>query len=130
MTPRSFHFGNSREKLHRILSTLANLLIKPEDDWDLILSPHKRNKTHEQRKLFHALCAEVGKELGYSPGQVKEMVKEDYFGRDEIVTPSGKRYSVVKSSEDADRMEYSELIDHLIMWSAQNGFAVEDRRAA
>ena len=130
MTPRTFYIGNSREKLHRVLSMLASLLIRPEDDWELVLKPHKRDKTHEQRKLFHAMCGDVGKELGYTPGQVKAMVKEEHFGKDTITSPSGRKYEVVQSSEEADRPEYSELIETLLRWAAENGVPLEDRRAA
>jgi len=52
------------------------------------------------------------------------MVKEEYFGTDEIKSPSGKVYRVVKSSEEADRSEYSGLIEHLYQWAAENGIAL------
>jgi hypothetical protein len=76
------------------------------------------------------MCTDVGKELGYTPGQVKAMVKEEHFGKDTITSPSGKKYELVQSSEEADRPEYSELIETLLRWAAENGIPIEDRRAA
>jgi len=126
---RAFRIGNSRERLMEVLSLLANFLIGPEDDYLLTIAPARKEKSHEQRKLFHALCTEAGNQLGYTPGQVKAMVKEEYFGLDQITTKSGKTYTVVQSSEDADRIEYSALIECLLQWAAENGVLLDTRAA-
>lgn len=82
-------------------------------------------KTHDQRKRFHAICADIGKEIGLTPGQVKEAVKQTYFGLDEFKVKD-KWYRIVKSSEEADRMEYSALIDAAIQWGAEAGVVIPD----
>lgn len=83
-------------------------------------------KTHEQRKKFHALCAEIGHEVGLTPGQVKAAIKQEFYGLDEFKM-GDKWYRIVQSSEESDRMEYSQLIDFAFQWAAENGIAVEDR---
>lgn len=83
------------------------------------------DKTHEQRKKFHAICREVGNQIGLTPGQVKAAIKQDHFGIDEF--KMGDRwYRIVKSSEDADRIEYSELIEAAYRWGAENGIAITE----
>lgn len=127
MIERQYRIGNSRKRLMEVLSLLSNFLVKEEDDYQLWIGPARKEKTHEQRKLFHKLCSDAGKELGYTPGQVKAMVKEEYFGLDTITTRSGKTYTVVQSSEEADRPEYSELIECLLRWCAENGVLLDER---
>lgn len=129
MIERVYRIGNNRGRLHQVLSMLANLLIKPEDDLELVLREARKEKTHTQRKLFHAMCAEAGRALGYTPGQVKEMVKQEHFGRDSIKAPNGKTYDVLQSSEEADRLEYSDLIETLLRWAAENGVPLDVRAA-
>lgn len=76
-------------------------------------------KTHEQRKLFHVLCRDIGLEVGETPGKVKEAIKADFFGMDEFKI-GNKWYRAVKPSESADRDEYSQLIDFAQQWAAEN----------
>ena len=83
------------------------------------------DKTAEQRNKFHALARKIGMEIGLTPGQVKAAVKQEHFGLDEFLF--GKKwYRTVKSSEDTDRIEYSELIEAAYRWAAENGIAIND----
>lgn len=83
------------------------------------------SKSHEQRKKFHAICTDIGRELGHTPGQVKEAIKAEHFGLDEVKI-HGKWYRMVKSSEDADRLEYSELIETALRCGAEWGVVILD----
>lgn len=130
MIDRVYRIGNSRKRLMEVLSTLSNLLVKPEDDFQLTIGPARKEKSSAQRKLFHALCKEAGDELGYTKGQVKEIVKREHFGTETITARNGKRYEVVQSSEEADREDYSALIETLLRWAAENGVPLDTRRAA
>lgn len=84
------------------------------------LSPIRKEKTHQQRKLFHATCHEIGESLGYTTGQIKEMIKTDYFGVDKVVIDD-KTYHILKPSEELDRMDYSKLCDFANQWRAERG---------
>jgi hypothetical protein len=87
--------------------------------------PLFRNKSHEQRKKFHAICADIGREIGLTPGQVKAAIKQEHFGLDEFKF-GNKWYRTVQSSEDTDRPEYSELIETALRWAAENGVVIPD----
>lgn len=91
--------------------------------------PLELDKTAAQRNKFHALCREIGKELGETPGHIKEAVKQEHFGLDEFKI-GGKWYRAVKSSEDAKRMEYSELIETALRWAAENGVYLDEEVTA
>jgi hypothetical protein len=77
---------------------------------EVIVRPYKEDKTAEQRGWFHVLCGIFGGELGYSPLEVKELIKAETFG-ETTVTIGGITKEVVKSSESAKRDEYSQLIE-------------------
>ena len=83
-------------------------------------SPHK---TDPQRKKFHALCRDIGLELGETPGKVKEAIKQDFFGLDEYKI-GDKWYRAVKPSESADKPEYSQLIEFAYQWAAERGVVI------
>ena len=76
-------------------------------------------KSDEQRNKFHAMCRELGKFIGETPGKIKEAIKQDFFGLDEFRI-GNKWYRAVKPSEQADKVEYSELIDYAMIWAAEN----------
>lgn len=130
MIARTFHIGNSRQKLMRILSTLSALLVTEQDDLEIELRTRRKEKSHQQRKLFHGLCTEAGKELGLTKAAVKEIVKEEHFGRDRFIAPNGKVYDILPSSEESDRYDYSALIETLLRWAAENGVPLDTRIAA
>jgi hypothetical protein len=123
--PRIFHIGNSREKLMRVLSMLSSFLITEKDDIELEVRPRRKEKTHEQRKTWHALLTDFGKALGYTMPQMKEVVKREIFGSEWIQLPNGKRYEVIPSSEAEDRYGYAELIDHTLRIAAEQGVLLE-----
>lgn len=130
---RTFHIGNRREKLMRVLSILASLLVADKDDLELSIGPRRKEKTHTQRKTWHALLTEFGKALGYTMPQMKEVVKREIMGSEWISMPGGKKYEVIPSSEAEDLFGYAELIDHTIRIAAENGVLLEikgERRAA
>ena len=76
-------------------------------------------KSNAQRNEFHRLCRSIGLHLGETPGKVKEAIKSDFFGKDEFKI--GKKwYTAIRPSETADRDEYSQLIDYVPVWCAEN----------
>jgi hypothetical protein len=79
----------------------------------------EKPKSHDQRKKFHAMCHELGKHIGLTPGKVKEAIKYDFFGIDEYKI-GNKWYRAVKPSEQAEMAEYSDLITFTFQWAAEN----------
>jgi hypothetical protein len=89
------------------------------------LRPIALSKTHQQRKTFHLMCADIGREIGLTPGQVKSAIKQEHFGLDEFKM-GNKWYRTVQSSEDTNRPEYGELIETAYRWAAENGVALPE----
>jgi len=85
----------------------------------------ERPKTNEQRNKFHAMCRELGKFIGETPGKIKAAIKEDFFGIEEYKI-GNKWYRNVRPSEQAEREEYAELITYTQQWAAENvGYVFE-----
>lgn len=112
----------------RVQMWLSSLQIDPEHPLEVVVRDHEPQKTHEQRKTFHLICREIGRELGHPPAQIKEAIKADWFGI-ETYQIKDKWYSRVQSSEEPKRGEYSELIDFALMWGAERGVMVEIKAA-
>lgn len=85
-------------------------------------------KTHDQRKKFHVMCRDIGLHIGETPGKVKEAIKADFFGMDEYKI-GNKWYRAVKPSEQAEREEYSQLIEFTYQWAAENCELILDKNA-
>lgn len=60
--------------------------------------------------------------------QVKEAIKEDYFGVDEYEI-NGKQYTRVTSSEEPSKAGYTALIEFTYQWAAENCGLVLDSDA-
>jgi hypothetical protein len=121
------YWARSRHHCRQIADEIMRLDVGQGRIAEIIVRPPRKEKTHDQRKLFHAVCSDIGLELGLTPGQVKEMVKQDFYGFEKIRV--GRRvYKFVQSSEESDRAEYSRLVDYTYIWSAERGVLVQDRR--
>ena len=85
-------------------------MLADHQDVDITIKKHMKKKTVSQRGWFHKLCEMFGEELGLTQGQVKDIAKAQILGWRhiriggvDIPVPDG-------SSEDLDRVKYSELI--------------------
>ena len=125
ITERTFRIGNSRQRLLAVLSQLSSFLIQETDDWEIVVRKARKEKTHQQRKTWHALLTEFGQALGYTMPQMKQVVKREIFGAEWIKLPNGKEVEVIQSSEDEDRHGYANLIDHTLRIAAENGVLLE-----
>jgi hypothetical protein len=103
---------------------LQSLVLDPANPLEVVIRDHEPAKTNEQRRLFHAVCRDIGRELGETPARIKHAIKVEYFGQ-ESYQLGGKTYTRVQSSEEPGKREYSELIEHALRWGAEHGVYVE-----
>ena len=119
---------DSREKWHRILGALAAMAVDfRRHPVVLIAREEREEKTPEQRKLWHAVIGDLAPRMGMTPAQVKLRVKAAFWGV-EVQGEGDFYYALVPSSEDADREEYSRLIDFTYQYAAEAGIVLVDRR--
>lgn len=103
---------------------VTTAVLEAPEGWQVTIEPERKNKTAEQRAKFHVLCERIGKELGETPAHVKGAVKQSLYGFDEFKI-GNQWYRIVRSSEDNDRPQYSDLIEHAYLWAAERGVYVE-----
>jgi len=94
----------------------------------LSIEEERVEKSHDQRKAWHALLAEFGREVGYTRGQMKSVVKRELLGSEWVTLPGGRRYEIEASSEAEDRYGYSELIENTIAMAGEMGIRLEVKR--
>lgn len=106
-------------KWRAILAALSELPLDfRRQKIELIVREEVRPKSDRMRGLFHAVCDDVGTELGYWPGEFKMVVKFMYFGDDWADF----------STEDLDAEKYGQLIECAYAIAADLGIVVPDRR--
>lgn len=100
--------------------------LDPSKAWDIEIKEHRKPKSVSQRGWFHALCKMLGDEMGIPEGQVKEIAKAQILGW-RTVTLGGITFPVADgSSEKLNRMEYSDLIEQVLMLAAEAGVILPD----
>lgn len=127
--PRVFRIGNSKDRMQQVARVLNVLTLDEQDDVEVEIRQRRKEKTHEQRKTWHMLLRDWGKELGYTLNEMKNVAKRELMGT-KVIEIRGKRYEIFPSSEDEDRFGYSELIDGTLRLAAEQGVLLEIRRAA
>lgn len=86
----------------------------------MVVKLMRESKSDRQRGIFHALCREIGKPLGYTEAEIKDLIKEDFLGYTEIKI--GDRWRrVLRSTEQLDKGDYSGLIEYVDVWRGLNG---------
>ena len=119
----------SRERLRAVLDSFKACLVSSERPIEVIVRTPRKEKSHDQRALWHAVMAELAPQLGLTPGQTKQLIKAEFYGTEQKVV-NGRVYEFTQSSEDSDRAEYSHLIDFTYQLAAEQGIAILDRRTA
>lgn len=89
------------------------------------LRPIDYPKTIAQRNKFHAICRQIGNQLGNTPAEIKTAIKTYHYGMDEFKV-GDKWYRGLRSTEDDGKIEYSELIEVAYRWAAENGIAINE----
>jgi hypothetical protein len=122
---RTWYIGNSREKLMKVLSALAQFLIRSEDDYELVLRPHRKARSTEQNRRYWALLNEIAAQ----PVQGKRFITEawhEYFkgrfiGKEEIRLPNGDIFNRPISTTTLDVEQFGEYMTQVEVWAASHG---------
>lgn len=127
--PRVFYVGNNKGRMEQVSRVLQVLNLEEADDIEVEIRQRRKEKTHEQRKTWHKLLRDWGKEVGYTTNEMKNVAKRELMGT-KVIEVGGKKYEIFPSSEEEDRYGYSELIDGTLRLAAEQGVLLEIRRAA
>ena len=82
------------------------------DVWiDIKTAPNTRST--QQNAYYRTIIRQIGNHLGYNEDEMHDVIKQKF---------------AIKSTKDLDVEEFSELLDRIIRFSAEYGFAVQDPR--
>ena len=128
MPDKKFILDPAHDRCEIIRSNAMRYIRQLELDrpMEIIIQPFKDSLSKQQRGGFHWLCQVLGDRLGYTAGEIKEMVKRDMYGT-KIVTVAGHMFEVTESSEyDSEGKkrktdDYARLIDGIYRLAAEAG---------
>lgn len=90
------------------------------DDKPFVVEVKKPKRTNPQNDRFHAMCGELGDEIGYTLDEMKRLVKNE-LGRYQVIDGPCGKIKRLESSADWDKDEMSAAIELLIRWGAEVG---------
>ena len=86
--------------------------------WRISISEHRARRSPEQNKLLWAIYAEITEATGYTSSELHEAMKRKFLpprmvrvGKEEIEVPG--------SSRDLDTKEFSEFVEHVARFAAE-----------
>lgn len=122
---RRWYIGNSREKLLKVLSALGSFLIRPADDYELVLREHRRARSSEQNKRYWALVGEIAAQpvrgQRFVADAWHEYFKGKFIGKEEIKLPNGEIFNRPISTTTLDVLQFGEYMTQVEAWAAEHG---------
>ncbi len=95
--------------------------IKQKDGvYQVTIEKYIEDKSAEQRGWWHMMVGIMAKELGYTPAEMKSVLKNEILGQQEIEY-RGKTIVREASSEELKKYGYSELVEHTYRIAAESG---------
>lgn len=98
--------------------------------WEVEVRPYVETLKDWQRGGLHFLINILAEETGYTPGEMKLIIKQRVWGVDEKVGPDGRTYTFIRSSEHdengrpTNKLEYSPLITECYVLGADLGITL------
>lgn len=89
--------------------------------WKIQVSPSKRS--NDQNSYFHALVALIAPHAGYTPEDLKEIIKSEFLGVREV-TYNGKLFAIPIPSSSLDKKQYAILLEKTIALAHQLGIKI------
>lgn len=88
------------------------------------VEPHQPPKSTSQRNTVHMWFGEIASQTGSSTREVKDFLAEEFLGTvfTELTLPSGEIVTRERrrSTEDLNRVAYTEFMDRIWAWAAEN----------
>ena len=101
---------------------------KPNDEpvLELILRPHKENRSLEQNDMFHAWCGSIAEKTGHSKAEIKDILLETVFGTEEYLNLKKEKRTRLRQTSGLTKNEMSELIERSVQIGIELGADVPE----
>lgn len=132
---RVFPIGNSRAALMKALSLLGNFLVRPEDDYELVLRKRVYKRSVEQNRRYWLLLNEISEGLPvqgvtHSADSWHLYFRQKFIGSDDLTLPNGKTLTQPISTTTLDVGAFSEYMERIEAWAAGHGLLFSEERIA
>lgn len=131
---KTFVIGNSRVQMQKVLALLGNFLIRPEDDYELILQKRVYKRSNEQNRRYWAMLNELApypvEGKTYLAEVWHEYFKGRFIGYEEIRLPNGRVLEQPISTTTLDKFAFGEYMTQIEAWAAGRGILLWDEALA
>ena len=111
-------------------SVLGELKLQDESNdepvLELVLRPHKENRSLEQNDMFHAWCGSIAEKTGHSKAEIKDILLETVFGTEEYLNLKKEKRTRLKQTSGLTKNEMSELIERTVQIGIELGADVPE----
>jgi hypothetical protein len=80
----------------------------------------KTRRSDRQNNLLHMYFGIIGKELGYSKDEMKDIIKFKFLKREMVIEQTGEVVNYIADTHKLTKEEFSELIEKMIEWCGTN----------
>lgn len=99
--------------------------IELDEGLEIVIRKERKDQKDDQREGFHVLLKLFAEELGYSPDELKEVLKIKALGV-EVKTVLGEEVHILKSTTKYTREDYSKLIETTYRTAAELGIVLPE----
>jgi len=88
-------------------------------EFEVVLKKKTRSRSLQQNRWWWLCMSILGEQLGYRREEMHEVCKMKFLKRELVDTKSGEVFEYLKSTTELTTTEFSELIESVIQWSAE-----------
>lgn len=92
--------------------------------YQVTISRKRAKRSLEQNAKLHVLIGQLATHLGYTPDELKDVIKH-MFGRKKVIEMAGNRTLVPVSTTEYTKAEMSDIIEHIYRLAAEYGAELE-----
>lgn len=89
------------------------------NEFEVVLKKKTKSRSIQQNRWWWLCMSIMGEQLGYRREEMHEICKFKFLKRELIDTKSGEVFEYLKSTTELSTTEFSELIESVIQWSAE-----------
>lgn len=132
---KTFVIGNSRPALMKAISMLSSFMIRPQDDYELVLQKRVYKRSLEQNKRMWAILQEIAEQIDVKGQKFTAEVWHQYFkgrfiGFEEIRLPNGRTLEEPISTTILDKGAFADYMTQIEAWAAEHGLLLWEEAMA
>jgi hypothetical protein len=124
MTAKRSWVLRTPEVLDNALRAIAEAMAE-DKIFRLTLEPYRKPRTLPQNNTLHMWIHEISEQSGHSPGEVKDVIKDQFYPRKEAFA-FGVYRVIPKSTSELDVGEMGDVMTQVHAWAIDFGWELTD----